>query len=106
MKHTILAQILDQSARARREIFHIYFQKQVVNDSFAVNTLLLGKPEKGQMVENMLLKMAQVGQIRNKLGEKDLIGILESVNAQIPQANTSVKFDRRRAALDSEEEDF
>lgn len=73
---------------------------------FTVNTLLLGKPEKGKMVEGMLMRMAQTGQIIKKLGEQDLIGILESVNAQIPQNKTSVKFDRRRAALDSDDEDF
>lgn len=54
----------------------------------------------------MLMRMAQTGQIIKKLGEQDLIGILESVNAQIPQNKTSVKFDRRRAALDSDDEDF
>lgn len=73
---------------------------------FSVNTLMLGKPEKGKMVESMLLRMAQGGQIAKKIGEQDLIGILESVNAQIPQSKTSVKFDRRRAALDSDDEDF
>lgn len=74
--------------------------------SFPVNTLSLGKPEKGKMVESMLLRMAQTGQIMKKLDEKDLINILESVNAQIPQSKTSVKFDRRRAALDSDDDDY
>ncbi|XP_065160294.1 programmed cell death protein 5 [Atheta coriaria] len=87
-KNSILSQILDQSARAR------------------LNTLSLGKPEKGRMVEDMLVRMAQSGQIRNKISESDFIGILESVNAQLPQHNTSVKFDRRRAALDSDDDDF
>lgn len=73
---------------------------------FLVNTLSLGKPEKGKMVESMLIRMAQTGQIRGKIGESDFIQILESVNSQIPQSKTSVKFDRRRAALDSDDEDF
>ncbi|XP_018325257.1 programmed cell death protein 5 [Agrilus planipennis] len=88
VKNSILSQVLDQSARAR------------------LNTLMLGKPEKGKLVENMILRMAQMGQIGSKIGEKELIGILESVNQQIPQSKTSVKFDRRRAALDSDDEDF
>jgi len=87
-KNSILSQILDQSARAR------------------LNTLSLGKPEKGRMVEDMLVRMAQSGQIRNKISESDFIGILESVNAQLPQNSTSVKFDRRRAAFDSDDDDF
>lgn len=71
-----------------------------------MNTLSLGKPEKGKMVESMLMRMAQTGQIIKKLGEQDLINILESVNSQIPQSKTSVKFDRRRAALDSDDDDL
>ncbi|KAJ8919685.1 hypothetical protein NQ315_006213 [Exocentrus adspersus] len=86
-KNSILSQILDQSARAR------------------LNTLMLGKPDKGRMVEAMLVRMAQTGQICTKIGEKDLIGLLENVSSQT-KSQTSVKFDRRRAALDSDEEDF
>ncbi|XP_015512906.1 programmed cell death protein 5 [Neodiprion pinetum] len=85
MRHSILTQVLDQSARAR------------------LNTLALGKPEKGKMVEEMLLNMAQRGQLPGKLGEKELIGLLESVNQQT-QRTTTVKFDRRRAALDSDDD--
>ncbi|XP_030749195.1 programmed cell death protein 5 [Sitophilus oryzae] len=84
-KNSILSQILDQDARAR------------------LNTLMLGKPEKGQMVQNMLIRMAQTGQIMKKIGESELIGLLENVNAQT-QNKTSVKFDRRRAALDSDDD--
>ncbi|KAF5304414.1 hypothetical protein FQR65_LT07944 [Abscondita terminalis] len=87
-KNSILSQIMDQSARAR------------------LNTLMLGKPEKGKMVENMLLRMAQMGQIGKKIGESDLISLLENVNSQMPQTKSSVKFDRRRAALDSDDDDF
>lgn len=85
MKNSILSQTLDQSARAR------------------LNTLCLGKPEKGKMVENLILNMAQRGQLHSKLGEKELINLLESVNQQT-QRKTVVKFDRRRAALDSDDD--
>lgn len=85
MKHTILTQVLDQSARAR------------------LNTLCLGKPEKGKMVEEMILNMAQNQQLPGKLGEKQLINLLESLNQQT-QRKTTVKFDRRRAALDSDDD--
>ncbi|KAK0090367.1 hypothetical protein PV325_001141 [Microctonus aethiopoides] len=85
MRHSILTQVLDQSARAR------------------LNTLSLGKPEKAKMVEGMLVSMAQRGQLPGKLGEADLINLLESVNKQT-QKTTTVKFDRRRAALDSDDD--
>ncbi|XP_063976751.1 programmed cell death protein 5 isoform X2 [Diachasmimorpha longicaudata] len=87
MRNSILTQVLDQSARAR------------------LNTLSLGKPEKAKMVEGILLGMAQRGQLPGKMGEKELIGLLESVNQQT-QKQTIVKFDRRRAALDSDDDDL
>ncbi|XP_076659110.1 programmed cell death 5 [Halictus rubicundus] len=87
MRNAILIQVLDQSARAR------------------LNTLCLGKPEKGKMVEDMILTMAQQGQLPGKLGERELIKLLESVNQQT-QRRTVVKFDRRRAALDSDDDDL
>ncbi|OAD57573.1 Programmed cell death protein 5 [Eufriesea mexicana] len=85
MRNSILSQVLDQSARAR------------------LNTLSLGKPEKGKMVEDIILSMAQRGQLRGKLDENELINLLESVNQQT-QRKTVVKFDRRRAALDSDDD--
>lgn len=64
---------------------------------------MLGKPEKAKMVENMLCQMAQTGQLRQKLGEEELISLLERVGSQ---KTASVKFDRRRAALDSDDDDL
>lgn len=57
------------------------------------------------MVESMLCQMAQTGQIMGKLGEDQFKNLLEQVN-QKTQKQTTVKFDRRRAALDSDEEDY
>lgn len=84
--NSILNQVLDQQARAR------------------LNTIMLAKPEKGKKIEAMVLQMATSGQIGGKLSENDLIGLLERVNAQM-QKTTTVKFDRRRAALDSDDDD-
>lgn len=50
--------------------------------------------------------MAQTGQIRGKISEVELIGMLESVNQQVGSTAPTVKFDRRRAALDSDDDDF
>jgi programmed cell death protein 5 len=52
---------------------------------------MIGKPEKGRMVENMLLQMAHTGQIMGKLDESELINILEKVNEQMQQTTTTVK---------------
>lgn len=94
MRNSILTQVLDQSARARRkgiDLFAFYINVTCIKYTFPlVNTLCLGKPEKGKMVENMILSMAQRGQLPGKLGEKELISLLESVNQQT-QRKTVVK---------------
>uniref|UniRef100_A0A182LU41 Programmed cell death protein 5 n=1 Tax=Anopheles culicifacies TaxID=139723 RepID=A0A182LU41_9DIPT len=87
MKNSMLAQLLDQDARAR------------------LNTLKLSKPEKAQMVEGMIIRMAQMRQIGDKLDDASLVKLLENLNQQMPRSNSTVKFDRRRAALDSDEDD-
>lgn len=71
-----------------------------------MNTIKISKPEKAAMVENMICRMAQMGQIQNKVSEPDLIQLLESLNQQMPKSASTVKFDRRRAALDSDDDDF
>jgi programmed cell death protein 5 len=55
------------------------------------------------MVENLLVNMARRGQIGGQLGETELKGLLEQVSEQTKQ-NSTVKFDRRRAALDDDDE--
>lgn len=87
MKHSILSQILTQSARAR------------------LNTLMIAKPDKGQQIESMLIQMAQRGQILTRIDENELINLLENIN-QKKQKATTVNFDRRRAAFDSDDDDF
>jgi programmed cell death protein 5 len=85
MKNSILVQVLDQPARSR------------------LSTIALTKPEKAKMVEQMLIQMAQTGQIQGKLGEEQLKSLLERVSEKTAKT-TTVKFDRRRAALDSDED--
>lgn len=85
MKNSILVQVLDQPARSR------------------LNTIALTKPEKAAMVEKMLIQMAQSGQIQGKLGEEQLKSLLERVSEKTSKT-TTVKFDRRRAAMDSDED--
>jgi len=88
MKNTMLSSLLDQKARAR------------------LNTILVAKPEKGAQMEAMLVNMARSGQIQQRLTEPELVGLLERVSdATGARAGGKVKFDRRRAALDSDEDE-
>jgi len=84
MKNSILSQVLSQEARAR------------------LNTLMIAKPEKGAQVENAIIQMAQTGQLGGKLSEEELIGLLERFAGSTKKS--SVKFDRRRNALDRDED--
>lgn len=57
------------------------------------------------MVEGMICRMAQMGQLPGKLDDAQFIQLLESVNQQMPRSTSTVKFDRRRAAIDSDDDD-
>uniref|UniRef100_A0A8P4G5A4 Programmed cell death protein 5 n=1 Tax=Dicentrarchus labrax TaxID=13489 RepID=A0A8P4G5A4_DICLA len=85
MRNTILAQVLDQSARAR------------------LSNLALVKPEKANAVENYLIQMARFGKLGGKISESGLIEILEKVSQQTDK-KTTVTFNRRRV-LDSDDEE-
>ncbi|KAL8616307.1 hypothetical protein ACOMHN_056250 [Nucella lapillus] len=87
-KDTLLTQHLDQAARAR------------------LANIRVAKPEKAAMVENLILRMAQSGQISyaQKLNEQSLKSLLEKISER--NTKTTVKFDRRRTNLDDSDEDF
>ncbi|XP_045751339.1 programmed cell death protein 5-like [Mirounga angustirostris] len=85
MSSSIVAQVLDQSARAR------------------LSNVALVKPEKTKAVENYLIRMARYGQLSGKVSEQGLIEILEKVSQQT-EKKTTVKFNGRKV-LDSDEED-
>ncbi|XP_041727423.1 programmed cell death protein 5 isoform X1 [Coregonus clupeaformis] len=85
MRNSMLAQVLDQSARAR------------------LSNLALVKPEKAKAVENYLIQMARMGQLGGKISETGLIDILEKVSQQT-EKKTTVKFNRRKV-MDSDDED-
>jgi len=86
-KNMMLSQVLDQAARAR------------------LNTLSLTNPDRAKMVENLVLQSAQRGQLGGKIGEEELKNLLQQVSNQTSK-KTTVKFDRRRNNLDSDDEDY
>uniref|UniRef100_A0A915E770 Programmed cell death protein 5 n=1 Tax=Ditylenchus dipsaci TaxID=166011 RepID=A0A915E770_9BILA len=85
MKNSILTQVLNQDARAR------------------LNNLAAVKPEKAKAVENMIIQMARMGQIREKLSDERFRQLLDQISEKTTKT-TTVKFDRRRAAIDSDSE--
>ncbi|XP_054720281.1 programmed cell death protein 5-like [Uloborus diversus] len=85
-RNTILTQVLSKEARSR------------------LSTISIAKPENGKMLENMIINMARTGQIRSQLDDKEFVHLLEEVNRQIKHNTPTVKFDRRRAAVDSDDD--
>lgn len=53
----------------------------------------------------MVVRMAQMGQLGGKMDDTQLVSLLESLNKQMPKSTSTVKFDRRRAAMDSDSDD-
>uniref|UniRef100_A0A8C3C4C6 Programmed cell death protein 5 n=1 Tax=Cairina moschata TaxID=8855 RepID=A0A8C3C4C6_CAIMO len=70
IRNTILAQVLDQAARAR------------------LSNLALVKPDKAKAVENYLIQMARYGQLPGKITEQVLIEILEKASQQTEKTTT------------------
>ncbi|CAM4746134.1 unnamed protein product [Rotaria magnacalcarata] len=84
MRNTMLSSLLTQEARAR------------------LNMIALTKPEKGRMIEDILIQNARRGAFGGrKVSEEQFIGLLEQVS-KATEKKTKVNFDRRRAALDSD----
>lgn len=80
-RQTMLNQILQPSARER------------------LARIGLVKPDKAKGVENIVLQMAQRGQLNEKVSENRLISLLEQVNEQ-SSSKTKVTIQRRRALDD------
>lgn len=53
----------------------------------------------------MIIQMAQQGRLGGKLDDAQLVQLLETLSQQMPRSGSTVKFDRRRAALDSDDDD-
>ncbi|GMT00967.1 hypothetical protein PENTCL1PPCAC_23141 [Pristionchus entomophagus] len=82
-QNSMLSQILEQDAMVR------------------LNNLAAAKPDKAKMAEATIINMARRGQIAGKLSDEGLKQILNRVSDQ-SQSKTTVHFDRRRNAIDSD----
>ena len=61
------------------------------------------KAEKARAIEDMIIQMAQRGQLKSQVNEQQLIDLLETVGAkEKEQSKITI---RRKAGFDSEEDD-
>ncbi|KAI8324561.1 DNA-binding TFAR19-related protein [Martensiomyces pterosporus] len=84
-RQNMLAQVLSREARER------------------LGRIAMVKPEKARAVEDMLLRMARMGQIRNKVSEDELKEMLEQINAE-HHTETKIIYNRK-GFDDSDDED-
>mmetsp|Transcript_15826 Transcript_15826/g.31058 ORF Transcript_15826/g.31058 Transcript_15826/m.31058 type:complete len:130 (+) Transcript_15826:81-470(+) len=69
-----------------------------------LNRVGLVKPEKQQRVEEKLLVLAQSGQITEKIGDSQLVSILEKLDQVQAPAQSKIKFKSKRC--DDDEDDI
>ncbi|CAG8678642.1 20334_t:CDS:2 [Dentiscutata erythropus] len=84
-RQTLLTQILDNEARER------------------LARISIVKAEKARAVEDLLIRMAQSGQLRGKVSESQLIDLLQQINQQQkPEKKIVYNRNRRKFGEDSD----
>lgn len=88
MTITILNRILTNEARER------------------LSRVKIVRPDRAQAVENYIIKLYSMGQIHQKLGEKDIVQILDGLSRDSQQKQqTKITFNRKNIA-DEDDDDF
>ncbi|KAJ3392331.1 hypothetical protein HDU84_004295 [Entophlyctis sp. JEL0112] len=78
---------------------------RLVNARERLSRISIVKAEKARAVEDLLLRMAQSGQLRGKISENMLIDLLEQLNEQQgTKVETKIKINRRAHDSDSDED--
>ena len=89
MTITILNRVLTNEARER------------------LSRVKIVRPDRAQAVENYIIKLYSMGQIHQKLGEKDIVQILDGLSRDSQQKQqTKITFNRKNIAADDDEDDF
>lgn len=86
----VLAQVLEPAARER------LLRVRIV------------RPERADLVENHIVRMAQSGQLRRRLGEEEVVKMLDGLARDLQKLDGKVVFARREvaAASDDDSDDF
>jgi len=88
MRRDLLATVLDPGARER------------------LSRIALVNPSLSSQMEGILLRMAQTGQLRQRVTEEQLIGLLEQASETQSKSNAKrgISFQRRKVADDSDDD--
>ncbi|KAG5420622.1 hypothetical protein I9W82_002503 [Candida metapsilosis] len=89
MSSAILGKVLETEARER------------------LSRVRIVRPDRAQAVENYILKLYSIGQIRQKLGEKDIVEILDGLSRDSQQKSQSkIVYNRKQTLDDDDDDDF
>ncbi|GAK67850.1 DNA-binding TFAR19-related protein [Moesziomyces antarcticus] len=88
MKRQMLSRILDTDARER------------------LSRIGLVKPQKARQITDLLIRMAQQGQIRGRITEDQLIGLLDQVDQASSGDAGKITFTRKKTVQDDDDSDF
>ncbi|PWY96877.1 DNA-binding TFAR19-related protein [Testicularia cyperi] len=91
MKRQMLSRILDSEARER------------------LSRIGLVKPQKARQITDLLIRMAQSGQLRGRVSEDQLIGLLDQVDQASGGADggaPKITFTRKKTVQDDDDSDF
>lgn len=86
-KFTVLSQVLELSARER------------------LSRVRIVRPDRAEQVEQYLMKLIQMGSITRKLGEQDIVEILESLSRD-EKKQSKIVFNRREEDSEDDDDDF
>ncbi|CED82528.1 Apoptosis-related protein/predicted DNA-binding protein [Phaffia rhodozyma] len=84
---TIMATVLEPAARER------------------LSRINLTRPQLSKQVQNILLRMAQGGQLRGKVSDEQLVGLLEQAQGVAASSGGSGKIVFQRKSRDSDDDD-
>ncbi|DBA01355.1 TPA: hypothetical protein N0F65_001594 [Lagenidium giganteum] len=87
MRNSLMPQVMTPEARER------------------LSRIKIVKPEKARAIEDMVLQMAQRGQLSAKIDEDRLIELLNRVGETSEKARTKITMKRRTYFSDEEEDD-
>lgn len=104
MKDNMLSALLTQDARARRMWGFFYFcpisfasDPLITSFLWAVGRIAAVKPDKAKQIEDMLIRLAQQGQIQPKLDEQALIGVLDKISEMNQKPAVKVRIAQRNS---------
>lgn len=87
-RHAMLSQILDSAARDR------------------LRRIALVKPDRAQGVEDLIMRMAKSGQIRQRISEQELVGLLEEISGQQAVEKEKIGTIRNLRRADDSDDDW